>query len=70
MKEFDAVIRMAIREDVGTGDITTKFFVPMGTRFYGEMRAKDSGVACGLGVVKRVFELAAPGSKVEALVNL
>jgi nicotinate-nucleotide pyrophosphorylase (carboxylating) len=33
------------------------------------MRAKDAGVVCGLGVAKRVFELAAPGSKVKILIK-
>jgi nicotinate-nucleotide pyrophosphorylase (carboxylating) len=64
MKEFDIVIRAALKEDIGTGDVTTRFFVPLGARFYGEMRAKDNGVVCGLEVAKRVFALAAPGSKV------
>ncbi len=67
MKEFDAVIRAAIREDLGPGDVTTRFFVPLGTRFCGEMRAGDSGVVCGLGVARRVFELAAPGSRVKIM---
>jgi nicotinate-nucleotide pyrophosphorylase (carboxylating) len=67
MKEFDMVIRTALREDIGTGDVTTRFFVPLGTRFRGEMRAKDNGVVCGLGVARRVFELAAAGSKVALL---
>ena len=58
-----------MKEDIGAGDVTTRFFVPLGTRFYGEMRAKDSGIVCGLGVVKRVFDLAAPGSRVQALVK-
>jgi len=62
---FDGIIKAALKEDIGSGDVTTRFFVPLGTRFYGEMRAKDSGVVCGLEVAKRVFELAAPGSKVK-----
>lgn len=65
MREFDAVIRAALREDIGPGDVTTRFFVPLGTRFRGEMRAKEAGVVCGLGVAKRVFELAASGSRVK-----
>ena len=64
MKEFDGVIKAALKEDIGTGDVTTRFFVPLGTRFYGEMRAKDAGVVCGLEVARRVFALAAPGSRV------
>ena len=69
MKEFDPVIKAALREDIGNGDVTTRFFVPLGTRFYGEMRAKDAGIVCGLAVVRRVFELAAPGSTVKAVVK-
>ncbi|MGD9642167.1 MAG: carboxylating nicotinate-nucleotide diphosphorylase [Elusimicrobiales bacterium] len=65
MKEFDAVIKAALKEDIGTGDVTTRFFVPLGTRFYGEMRAKDAGVFCGGEVAKRIFALAAPGSRVK-----
>jgi len=69
VKEFDLVIKTALKEDIGAGDVTTRFFVPLGTRFYGEMKAKDSGVVCGLAVAKRVFDLAAPGSKVKATVK-
>ena len=65
MKEFDVIIKTALKEDIGAGDVTVRFFVPLGKRFYGEMRAKDTGIACGLEVAKRVFELAAPGSKVK-----
>ncbi|MCM2268269.1 MAG: carboxylating nicotinate-nucleotide diphosphorylase [Elusimicrobiales bacterium] len=65
MKQFDAVIKAALKEDIGPGDVTTRFFVPLGTRFYGEMRAKDSGVVCGGEVARRVFALAAPGSRVK-----
>ena len=65
MNQFDPVIKAALKEDIGEGDVTTRFFVPLGTKFYGEMRAKDKGVVCGLGVARRVFELAAPGSRVK-----
>jgi len=65
MKRFDAVIRAALKEDIGPGDVTTRFFVPLGTRFHGKMLAKDAGVFCGGEVAKRVFALAAPGSRVK-----
>lgn len=67
MKQFDAVIKAALKEDIGPGDVTTRFFVPLGTRFRGEMLAKDAGVFCGGEVAKRVFALAAPGSRVSIL---
>jgi nicotinate-nucleotide pyrophosphorylase (carboxylating) len=69
VREFDSVIKAALKEDIGSGDVTTRFFVPLGTRFYGEMKAKDSGLVCGLAVAKRVFELAAKGSRVELAVK-
>ncbi len=65
MKEFEAVIRAALKEDIGTGDVTTRFFVPLGTRFKGRIFAKDKGVVCGLEVARRVFRLAAKGSRVK-----
>ena len=67
MKEFDPVIKAALKEDIGTGDVTTRFFVPLGRRFQGKMLAKDNGIICGLEVARRVFEIAAPGSKVKLL---
>lgn len=69
MREFDPVIKAALKEDIGTGDVTTRFFVPLGRRFYGEMRAKDNGLVCGLEVARRVFQLAAKGSKVRLAVK-
>ncbi len=69
MEKFDPVIKVALSEDIGEGDVTTRFFVPLGTKFYGEMRAKDSGVVCGLGIAKRVFELGAAGSRVKIVVK-
>lgn len=69
MREFDFIIKAALKEDIGSGDVTTRFFVPLGTRFYGEMLAKDSGVVCGLAVAARVFALAAKGAKVTPLVK-
>lgn len=67
MKRFDAVIRAALKEDIGTGDVTTRFFVPLGKRFYGEIKAKDKGIVCGLEVARRVFQLAARGSRVKII---
>ncbi len=64
VKEFDFIIKAALKEDIGAGDVTTRFFVPAGTRLRGEMVAKAAGVVCGLGVARRVFELASPGSRV------
>lgn len=64
MKEFDALIRAALKEDLGPGDVTTEVFIPKGRRFEGKMFAKTPGVLSGGALAKRVFELAAPGARV------
>ncbi|MCX5786444.1 MAG: carboxylating nicotinate-nucleotide diphosphorylase [Elusimicrobia bacterium] len=69
MKLFDPIIKAALQEDIGPCDITTEAFIPKGVRFYGEMRVKSSGIICGAAVAKRVFELAAPGSKVKIFIK-
>ena len=53
----DELIRLALREDIGTGDITTLSVIPEGTIAYGRYIAKEDGVLCGMDVVRRVFEL-------------
>ncbi|MBR2471382.1 MAG: carboxylating nicotinate-nucleotide diphosphorylase [Clostridia bacterium] len=54
---IDDIIKSALREDVGTGDITTNSTIPADKKISGKFIAKESGVVCGLPVVKRVFEI-------------
>jgi nicotinate-nucleotide pyrophosphorylase (carboxylating) len=56
LRSIDAFIDMALAEDIGSGDITTRCTVPEGRRIHGRYIAKEPGVACGLPVVARVFE--------------
>jgi len=57
---LDDFLLAALKEDVGTGDITTNSCIPEKNRSYGEFVAKSEGVVCGLDVAKRVFELVDP----------
>ena len=57
---LDDIILNALREDVGTGDITTETTIPQGRMVHGLYRAKENGVLCGLGVTERVFQLINP----------
>jgi len=57
VKRLDDFIKEALDEDVGTGDITTDSCVPESVISNGAFIAKEAGVICGLGVVKRVFEM-------------
>lgn len=49
------LIGMALREDVGPGDITTGNLIPSGIRKKADMRAKADGVVAGLEVAEMVF---------------
>ena len=49
------LIDAALAEDIGLGDATTNATVPRGARVRAEVRAKESGVVCGIPVMKAVF---------------
>lgn len=53
----DELIMTALREDIGTGDITTLSVISDDAVAYGRYIAKEDGVLCGIGVVARVYEL-------------
>lgn len=54
---LDDLIRTALREDIGTGDITTLSTVPADQTASGRFLAKADLVVCGIAVVSRVFAL-------------
>ena len=55
LQRVDAIVRRALEEDVGTGDITTLLTVPEGTQAVGEFIATQNGVLAGMPVAARVF---------------
>ena len=55
--ELDSFLREALREDIGTGDITTECCVSEHETSQAVFRCKEAGVVCGLGVGQRVFAL-------------
>lgn len=54
---LDKLIKNALIEDIGTGDITTQSTVPADQRVTGNFIAKEEGIVCGTFIAKRVFEL-------------
>lgn len=50
------ILRLALEEDIGPGDLTCKLVVPAGHRSRARVVAKASGVVCGLGLAPMVFE--------------
>lgn len=57
---LDALLLAALKEDVGTGDITTNSCIPAENRSEAYYRIKEDGVLCGLSVAERVFALIDP----------
>ena len=54
-QEIREIVRRALEEDLGTGDVTSVPTIPAGTRLYGEFLAKERGVLAGMDVVIEVF---------------
>ena len=63
MRLVDEIIETALREDIGTGDVTTLSTIPDDTATRGFIYAKDEGVVAGLPVAQRVFYIL--NSKIE-----
>jgi nicotinate-nucleotide pyrophosphorylase (carboxylating) len=53
----DRLIRTALEEDIGPGDVTTAATVTPGTLARAELVAKEEFLLAGIGVARRVFEL-------------
>ena len=53
--QLDSIIRRALIEDIGRGDITTQLTVPENKFIKAVFLAKEDCVACGLAVAKRVL---------------
>ena len=64
-----AIIRLALAEDRGRGDLTTEATVPPGATATAEILQKAPGVLCGLPVVEAVFATIDPRVVVERLVE-
>lgn len=55
ISQIDFLIETALKEDVGTGDITTDTLIPPDARAKAYLTAKSGGVIAGLLVAERVF---------------
>ncbi|HVL22899.1 MAG TPA: carboxylating nicotinate-nucleotide diphosphorylase [Thermomicrobiales bacterium] len=58
--DVDAIIRLALSEDIGTGDVTSLATVPAGQMASGVMLAKAEGVLSGIEVARAVFQAVDP----------
>ncbi len=65
----EAIILLALSEDIGRGDITTESTVPAENEARAVILQKTTGVLCGLPVVQAVFALLDPRVIVEPLAD-
>jgi nicotinate-nucleotide pyrophosphorylase (carboxylating) len=62
------VVRRALAEDVGTGDLTTNAIVPVDQRWRARLLLEQPGVVAGVPVAEAVFRALDPEVQVRALV--
>lgn len=61
----DALIRLALDEDFGDGDVTSTYFVPADLQARALLRPRTAGVLSGVEVAKAVFKAVDPTLRVE-----
>lgn len=68
-EELVQSIKTWLREDVGSGDVTTQMTIPFGHQSKGIIHAKEDGVICGIPIAELVFEIVDPALTFTALVQ-
>jgi nicotinate-nucleotide pyrophosphorylase (carboxylating) len=66
--DVQAIIRLALAEDIGRGDITTEATVSPDAVIEAEILQKSAGVVCGLPVVEALFSALDSGVRVKPAV--
>jgi len=57
MNSLDSLIRLALKEDIGRGDITTKTLIPPHQKAQAVIIAKQDGIIAGLPLISRVYRI-------------
>lgn len=55
-EKLDYIVRHALIEDIGRGDITTQFTIPKDKMINAQVLVKENCVVCGLDVAEKVFK--------------
>lgn len=57
LENAGSIIRLALQEDIATGDITTQTIIPVTKKSEAKLIAKQGGIISGLAIARKVFEL-------------
>jgi len=60
-EDIRRIVRLALAEDVGSGDVTSNAIIPSSTHLAGRFMVKASGIVAGLDVAGAVFVHVDPG---------
>lgn len=63
------IVRLALEEDIGSGDVTTNLVIPEEARALGVITSKEDGILCGIDVARTVFEQVDPELEFEKLMD-
>ncbi|MBT8036201.1 MAG: carboxylating nicotinate-nucleotide diphosphorylase [Verrucomicrobiae bacterium] len=63
------LIDLALREDIGSGDVTSLYFVPEDRVSHSSIHAKAPGVIAGMAVAMEVFRRVDPGLQMKQLLK-
>lgn len=56
LRKIQKIVKIALKEDLGPGDVTSDLTVPEGQKGKGVIIAKEKGIIAGLDVAKSVFK--------------
>lgn len=65
--ELEDIVRRALIEDVGSGDVTTDSLIPEDASGFGVVQVRQGGVIAGLGVLELTFRIVDPNIRVTLL---
>jgi nicotinate-nucleotide pyrophosphorylase (carboxylating) len=68
-KESARLIKLAFKEDIGSGDITTDNLIPAKNLSSANILLKEDGIISGLKIFKQVFDLLDKNLKIKFFVN-
>ena len=68
-KELDIIIKNAIREDVGDGDLSSLSCIPKTATGKEKLLVKEDGIIAGVEAAKKVFDFVDPSLKIETFIE-
>jgi nicotinate-nucleotide pyrophosphorylase (carboxylating) len=63
--QAQSLVELALKEDTGSGDITSEAIFPPGHRSTATITARENLVVCGLDLARNVFEKVDPGIDIQ-----